>query len=67
MVINTGLEILVTIEENTNIYLKDKHFKGTEGLWELLTRKKPNLHFVTTKDYRKYKSILQMTNAHMEQ
>ena len=57
----------VTIDEDSNIYLKDKQFKGTEGLWELLTRKKPNLAAVTTKDYRKYKSILQMTNAHLEQ
>jgi hypothetical protein len=57
----------VTIDADSNIYIKDKHFKGTEGLWDLLTRKKPNLKNVTTRDYRKYKSILQMTNAHLEQ
>jgi hypothetical protein len=57
----------VTIDEDCNIYLKDKHFKGTGGLWEILTRKKSILNVVTTKDFRKYKTILQMTNAHLEQ
>jgi hypothetical protein len=50
---STGLEILFTIDEDSNIYLKDKQFKGTEGLRELLTRKKPNLAGVTTKKKRK--------------
>jgi hypothetical protein len=67
MAISTGLEILVTIAEDSNINLKDEHFKGAEGLWEVLTRKKTNLNVVTTKDYGKYKSILQMTNTHLEQ
>jgi hypothetical protein len=66
MAISTGLEILVTTDEDSNIYLKDK-LKGTEGLRELLTRKKLNLDAVTTKGYRKYKSIPQTTNAHLEQ
>jgi hypothetical protein len=57
----------VTIDGDSNIYLRDKEFKGTEGLWELLTRKKTNLAAVTTKELRKYKSILQMTDAHLEQ
>jgi hypothetical protein len=58
---------IVIRDEDSNIYLKDKQFKGTEGLWDVLTRKKPNLDAVTTEDYWKYKSILQMTNAHLEQ
>jgi hypothetical protein len=55
-----------TIDGDRNIYHNVKRFKGTEGLWEILTRKKPNLAAVTTKEFRKYKSILQMTNAHFE-
>jgi hypothetical protein len=53
----------ITLDGDSNLYLKDNHFKVTEGQWELLMRK----NVVTTKDYRKYKSILQMTNAHLEQ
>jgi hypothetical protein len=30
----------VTVDTNSNLYIKDKHFRGTRGLWELLTRKK---------------------------
>jgi len=30
----------VTVDENSDFYIRDKHFKGTRGLWELLTRKK---------------------------
>jgi hypothetical protein len=36
-------------------------------LWELLTRKKPNLVLITRQDYEKYKSILLMTSGHLEQ
>jgi hypothetical protein len=30
----------VTVDTNSDLYIKDKHFKGTRDLWELLTRKK---------------------------
>jgi hypothetical protein len=40
---------------------------GTKVLWELLTRKKPNLDLITAEDYEKYKSILLMTSSHLEQ
>jgi hypothetical protein len=29
----------VTVDENSDLYIKNKHFIGTPGLWELLTRK----------------------------
>ena len=35
-------------------------------MWELLTRKKVNNRLVTSNDLKQYKTILEMTNAHME-
>jgi hypothetical protein len=67
MAICTGSVNLVTIDEEGNIYLNDKYFKGTEGLWDLLTCNKPNPDAITTNDYRKYKNIPHMTNAQLEQ
>ena len=31
-----------------------KYFKGTPGLWELITSKKPNDNNYTSKDYDNY-------------
>jgi hypothetical protein len=57
----------VTINEASDIYVKDRRFRGTKGLWELLTCKKPNLDNKTAQDYETYKSILLMTSGHLEQ
>jgi len=40
-------------------------FKGSKGLWELLTRKNVNTEFITKDDLKTYKKILTMTNAHL--
>jgi hypothetical protein len=56
----------VSIDHASDIYVKNRRFKGTEGLWELLTRKNPNLEIVAEDDYKNYKSILLMTNGHLE-
>jgi len=29
----------VTVDTNSDFYVRDKHFKGTQVLWELFTRK----------------------------
>ena len=34
-------------------------------MWELLTRKKVNMEFITKDDLKTYKKILTMTNAHL--
>ena len=39
---------------------------ATKGLWELLTRKRVDIKSVTTSDIKQYKTILEMTNAHLE-
>ena len=45
----------VTVDMNSDFYIRNKHFKGTRGLWELLTRKKINTELVTQSDLRQYK------------
>jgi hypothetical protein len=57
----------ISIDLASDIYVKNEHFKGTEGLWELLTRENPNLETVAENDYKKYKSIMLMRNGHLEQ
>ena len=56
----------VTVDENSNIHLGDKMFKGTTGLWELLTRKNVDHKLVTKNDLSIYKVILELTNGHLE-
>ena len=40
-------------------------FKGTRGLWELLTRKNVNIDVITKSDLKAFKRILELTNAHL--
>jgi len=47
-----------------DIIVNDKRFKGTEGLWKLLTKKgilQPNEY--TSNDWQSYKDMLLMTNS----
>ena len=45
--------------------IKERMFKGTNGLRELMTRKKVNTEFINKDDLKTYKKILTMTNAHL--
>ena len=56
----------VTVETNGDLYIRDKHFKGTRGLWELLTRKRVDNRLVSEDDLKKYKSIWDLTSLHFE-
>lgn len=56
----------LTVDENGDIIIHGETFKGTVGLWELLTRKDVNTKLTTKKDLSTYKKILQLTNAHLE-
>jgi hypothetical protein len=56
----------VSVDNDGAMYIKEQHFKGTSGLWELLTRKRINKDKVTTNDLKTYKSILLMTHGHLE-
>jgi len=50
-----------------DITIKDRVFKGSKGLWELLTRKNVNTEVINKDDLKSYKKILKMTNAHLIQ
>jgi len=55
----------VLVDTDSDITIKGKEFRGTTGLWELLTRKTVDRRKITTDDLKKYKKILELTNAHL--
>jgi len=55
----------IVVDTNGAITIKERVFKGSKGLWELLTRKKVNMEFITKDDLKTYKKILTMTKAHL--
>ena len=57
---------IISVNRKSNIIIKGKHFKGTRGLQEILTRKDLNNKMIAESDPKKYKSILETTNAHLE-
>jgi hypothetical protein len=56
----------VTVDTNSDLYIKDKHYRGTPGLWELLTRESVNKKLESENDMKLYKSILNLTSVHLE-
>lgn len=56
----------VGVDRDGNIHINNVEFPATKGLWELLTRKRVDIKSVTTADIKQYKTILEMTNAHLE-
>ena len=48
-----------------DITIKNRVFKGSKGLWELLKRKKVSTEFTTKDDLKSYTKILTMTNVHL--
>ena len=57
----------VLVDTSGDVTIKDRVFKGSKGLWELLTRKNLNTEVITKDDLKSYKKILTMTNAHLTQ
>jgi hypothetical protein len=57
---------VLTVDDTSDISINGRHFKGTRGLWELLTRKNVTRGVVTADDLKRYKTILQLTNAHLQ-
>jgi len=55
----------VLVDTSGDITIKGRLFRGTQGLWELLTSKNVNTEAVTKDDLKSYKKILSMTNAHL--
>src|SRR5436190_103224 len=50
--------------KNNDIIVGDTPYKGTQGLWELITLKKPKEY--TQDDLDTYKKLLLQTNAHLK-
>jgi hypothetical protein len=48
----------VIINEDSDLTIKGRHFEGTQGLWELLTRNAADSKVITEGDLKTYKSIL---------
>jgi len=56
----------VGVDSDRNIHINNVEFPATKGLWELMTRERVDKESVTTADLKQYKTILEMTNAHLE-
>jgi len=55
----------IVVDTVGDITIKDRVFKGSKGLFELLNRKKVNTEFINKDDLKSYKRTLTMTNAHL--
>ena len=55
----------IVVDTDGDITIKQRVFKGSKGLWELLPRKKVNTEFIKKDDLKTYNKILTMTNAHL--
>jgi len=56
----------VGVDSDGNIHIKNVEFPATQGLWELLTRNRVDKKLVTNANLKQYKTILEMTNEHLE-
>ena len=56
----------VEIDQDSNVIVKGVSYKGTRGLFELLTRKKVDRSFITHSDMKAYRTILEATYGHLE-
>jgi len=57
---------IIRVDRESKLTIKCKHYKGTRGLWELLARKDVNSDVITKSDLKRYETILEATNAHLE-
>jgi hypothetical protein len=56
----------VEIENDSNIIVQGKSYKGMRVLFELLTGKKVDQTFITERDLKSYKDILHATHEHLQ-
>jgi len=54
------------IDRNSNKIVQGVPYKGTKGLFELLTHKKVDRSFITDRDMNSYRAILEATHGHLE-
>ena len=56
----------VVIDQDSNVIVHGKSYKGTRCLFEFLTRKKVNQSFISSKDLKAYREILEARHGHLE-
>jgi hypothetical protein len=56
----------VGVDRDGNIHINNVEFPATKGRWEVLTRKRVDKNSVTTADIKQYKTILELTNSHLD-
>jgi hypothetical protein len=61
-----GNSLIEIDEHNSNVIVQGRVYKGTKGLFELLTRKKVNHSLISKQDLKNYKRILHVTSGHLE-
>jgi hypothetical protein len=49
---------------DNNVFVDGKKYKATKGLWELMTKSKPDINMVIFQDKEAYKQIFLQSNAH---
>jgi hypothetical protein len=49
---------------NKHVFVDGRRYKATPGLWELLTKSRPDKETVTNQDRQSYKQMLLQSNAH---
>ena len=55
----------LTVDSDRDVTIKGNLFRGTQGLWELLTRSNVQRYIITTDDLKSYKKILMLANGHL--
>jgi hypothetical protein len=55
-----------TVDNASNILINGKEYKGRNVLWELLSSKTIDRKKITKDELETYKSILELTKAHLE-
>ena len=53
------------VDTDSDITINGKEFRGTKGLWELLTRKSVDRRKIPTDDLKNYKKLLELTKANL--
>jgi len=53
----------VIIHNDSNLFVDVKRYKGTQGLWELIVKKEPEIDKITQEDKDNYLDLFDETNA----
>jgi len=54
------------VVDQDSVFVKGKSYRGTRGLFELMTRKKVDQSFINRRDLQSYREILEATHGHLE-